>query len=183
MVQFGYHYPLAFLVIGLVFLLFGRSLFWLFVAGLGFVAGVFAAHYFLPHQTELFTLILALVLGILGALLAIFVQKLAVGVAGFAGGGALAVALCAPLLGGTGYTYPGAWLCFLIGGILGAILMLAFFNWALIILTSFHGAHLIGEALPRRPGYLHHPFLIILLAFIGILVQASIYRRRRAATE
>ena len=142
------HYPLAFLLVGLLLLLLGRRLFWLFVAVAGFVIGVEAAPYILPHQGELFTLVVALVLGLLGALLAIFVQKLAIGVGGFVGGGYLAAVLCGPLLGGTGMAYPGAWLCFLVGGILGAILMMAFFNWALIILSSLQGAHLIVRGLP-----------------------------------
>jgi hypothetical protein len=169
------HYPLAFLLVGLLLLLLGRRLFWLFVAVVGFVVGVEAAQYVLPHQTELFTLIVALVLGLLGALLAIFLQKVAIALAGFAGGGYLAVVLGAPLLGGAGIKYPGAWLCFLVGGILGAILLIVFFNWALIILSSLHGAQLILRALPTPPHYF--TILLVVLALVGICVQASTYRR------
>ena len=182
----GSHYPLAFLLLGVLLLFLGRRLFWLFVGAAGFIGGVLAAPYILPHQGELFTLVIALILGVLGALLAIFVQKLAVAIAGFCGGGALAVVLGAPLLGGTGFTYPGAWLCFLIGGLVGLVLMLMFFNWALIILSSLDGAHLVirgitpilgSRYLPRH----HYPILFILLAVIGIAVQAATYRRRPVA--
>ena len=69
------HYPLMFLVLGLLLLLLGRRLFWLFIAVAGFVLGVEAAPFVLPHATELFTLLVAIVLGISGALLAIFVQR------------------------------------------------------------------------------------------------------------
>jgi hypothetical protein len=169
------HYPLAFLLVGLLLLLLGRRLFWLFVAVVGFVVGVEAAQYVLPHQTELFTLIVALVLGLLGALLAIFLQKVAIALAGFAGGGYLAIVLGAPLLGGVGIKYPGAWLCFLVGGILGAILLMVFFNWALIILSSLHGAHLILRALPTPQHYF--TILLVALALVGIFIQASTYRR------
>jgi len=174
----GFHYPLAFLLVGLLLLLIGRRLFWLFVAVAGFLAGVTLAPLILPHQSELFTLLVALGLGVAGTLLAIFLQKIAVALAGFAGGGYLAAVLCAPLLGGAadGARYPGTWLCALIGGILGAVLLIVFFNWALIILSSLQGAHLIARALPMPRHY--HPLLFVLLAVIGIAVQAATYRRQ-----
>jgi MFS family permease len=175
------HYTLAFLLVGLLLLLLGRRLFWLFVAAAGFLIGVAAAPYILPHQSELFTLLVAVVLGIAGGLLAIFVQKVAVAIGGFVAGGYFAVILGAPLLNGVGVAYPGAWICFLAGGVLGAVLMMIFFNWALIFLSSLQGAHLIIKGLPsiRQFPILrhHHPILFVVLVIIGVVVQASTYRR------
>lgn len=178
MLHSSFHYPLAFLLVGLLLLLLGRRLFWLFVAAAGFLAGVEVAPMILPHQTELFTLLVAIGLGIVGALLAIFLQKVAVAIAGFAAGGYLASALSGPLLGGTGASHPGTWILFVIGGILGAVLMIVFFNWALIIFSSMEGAHLIIRGLPTLRHHL--PILFIILAIIGIAVQAATYRRRAA---
>jgi len=176
------HYTLGFLLVGFLLLLLGRRLFWLFVAAAGFLAGVAAAPYILPHQSELFTLLVAAILGVAGALLAFFVQKLAVMIGGFLAGGYLAVVLGAPLLDGAGIAYPGAWLCFLVGGILGALLMMIFFNWALILLSSLQGAHMIIRGLPAIRSFPmlrhHHPILFVILAVIGIFVQAATYRRR-----
>ena len=175
-------YPLIFLILGLLLLFFGRALFWLFVAAAGFLVGVEAAPLILPHGSEMLVLAAAVILGIIGAVLAIFVQKLAVALAGFVAGGYLGAELFAPLLGGAGIKYAGAWLCFVIGGIIGAIVMVAFFNWALIILSSFQGAHLIvrdHSIIRGMPMQYHHvPFLLIILAVIGIVFQASTYRRR-----
>jgi len=178
MLHSSLQYALPFLVVGSLLLFLGRKLFWLFVAVAGFVAGIEAAHYLLPHQTELVTLILALVLGLIGALLAIFLQKLAIFVGGFVAGGYLTAVVAAPILGGAGVRHPGTWLCFLIGGILGAILLFIFFNWALIILSSMQGAHMILRSftLPRHD----ISMLFILLAVIGIIVQAATYRRTRS---
>ena len=166
---------------GVLLLLLGRRLFWLFVAVAGFLTGVAAAPYILPHQGELFTLLVAVVLGVLGALLAIFVQKLAVAIGGFIAGGYLAVVIGRPLLGGAAGIYPGEWLCFVVGGILGAILLMAFFNWALILLSSLQGAHMILRGLPlsqyRLPRH-NFPVLFLILAVIGIIVQTATYRRR-----
>lgn len=181
MLHSSLQYSLPLLLVGFVLLLFGRSLFWLFVAVAGFVAGMEAAPYLLPHQTELFTLVVALILGLIGALLALFLQKVAIVIAGFITGGHLAAVLLAPVASRAGGLYPGAVLFFIIGGIVGAILLYIFFNWALIILSSMYGAHLIlqGFAPPR------HLFsiLFIVLALVGILVQASTYRRPIARVE
>lgn len=174
-------YPLPFVLVGLLLLLFGRKLFWLFVALAGFVVGVEVAPYILPHQTELFTLAIALVLGLAGALLALFLQKVAIVIAGFVGGGYIAAVLGAPLLGGAGIKYPGAWLCFLVGGILGAILLYIFFNWALIILSSMHGAHMILRGVSAPSHYF--PILFVAVALVGIFIQASTYRRPAASVE
>jgi len=175
MVYSDLHYPLLLLLLGLLLLVLGRRLFWLFVGVAGFVVGVEAAPYILPHQTPVFTLAIALVLGLIGALLALFLQKVAIAIGGFVAGGYLAAVLCAPLLGGTGIAYPGAWICFIVGGILGAVLMFIFFNWALIILSSMHGAHLILRGLHTPRHYFNLLFLV--LALVGIFIQAATYRR------
>lgn len=175
------HYTVPFLLVGVVLLLFGRKLFWLFVAVAGFVVGFEAARYVFPHQTELFILVVALALGLAGALLAVFLQKIAIAVGGFVGGGYLAAVLGAPVLGSAGLRYPGVWVCFVIGGILGAILLYIFFNWALIILSSTQGAHLILRGLAAPPHYFSIAFFV--LAIVGIVIQASTYRRRSAAVE
>jgi len=65
-----------------------------------------------------------------------------------------------------------SWISFLIGGAIGALLMYAVFNWALIILSSISGAHLIVH-----PFALQHQvaaIAFIVLAMIGILTQGKI---------
>src|SRR5439155_22203574 len=65
---------------------------------------------------------------------------------------------------------------FLIGGVVGAILQLALFDWALIVVSSLIGAHLIQSAivLPESGSTI----VFIGLVIIGILVQAASFRRR-----
>ena len=63
-------------------LFLGRKLFWLFVAAVGFVVGMEAATTLYPHQPD-WSLIVGLILGLIGAVAAIFVQKAAIGIAGF----------------------------------------------------------------------------------------------------
>ena len=62
------------LLAGIVLLLAGRRLYWLFVAAIGFLAGLELAPRFLPQQPDLVIVIIAAVLGVAGALLAIVAQ-------------------------------------------------------------------------------------------------------------
>src|SRR5438128_2901621 len=84
-------------LIGVVILLFGRKLFWLCVAAVGFAAGVEIAPHLVHDPSPLLALAVALVLGLIGALLALFLQRVAVAVLGFLAGGKLAGAIAAAL--------------------------------------------------------------------------------------
>src|SRR5437667_7889135 len=91
------HFSVAFVgaLIGVVILFFGRKLFWLCVAAVGFAAGVELAPHLAHEPSPLMALTVALVLGFLGALLALFLQKIAIAVVGFLAGGKLANAIAA----------------------------------------------------------------------------------------
>ena len=168
--------PIIGVIVGVTILLFGRKLFWLFVAALGFAVGVELAAHFMPDPPAWMTLLVALGLGILGALLAILLQKFAIAVAGFIAGGRAALALLAAFFVDYSH-YRG--ITFVIGGILGALLLLALFDWVLILLSSVEGAHLIGNGivLPPSGGVI----LFCALAVIGVVVQGSMLRGSRRA--
>jgi hypothetical protein len=170
--------PIIGVVIGAAILLFGRKLFWLFVAALGFAVGIEIAAYFMREPPIWMTLLVALVLGVLGALLAILLQKLAIAVAGFITGGRIAWALAAAFWVEHAH-YRG--ITFVIGGILGALLLLALFDWVLILLSSIEGAHLIanGIVLPEKGALI----LFIALAVIGVVVQGSMLRGSRRTAD
>ena len=168
--------PIVSAVVGAIVLLFGKKLFWLCVAAVGFAAGVEIAPYFLHEPTPALQLSIALVLGFVGALLALFLQKLAVGVVGFAAGGRLAVALAASFAFGQGTSY---WVIFIIGGVVGAVLLMALFGWALIVISSLIGAHLIVSAITLPPT--GSTIMLIGLTVLGVLVQSAAHRRSRRA--
>src|SRR5437016_14040739 len=87
--------PIFSVLIGVVVLFFGRKLFWLCVAAIGFAAGVELAPRLVQEPSVLLSLTIALLLGIIGALLALFLQKIAIAVLGFLAGGKLAGAIAA----------------------------------------------------------------------------------------
>ena len=166
--------PILSILIGVVILLFGRKLFWLCVAAIGFAAGVELAPHLVQDPSALLSLTIALLLGIIGALLALFLQKIAIAVLGFLAGGKLAGAIAAAFF--VHYAQHST-IIFVIGGVIGAILLLVLFDWALIVVSSLIGAHLIVYqstiALPQSGSII----LFIGLAVVGILVQAASLRR------
>ena len=99
-------------------------------------------------------------------------QKLAIGIAGFLVGGRVAVAIAAALL--VNHAHYSV-ITFVVGGIIGALLLVALFDWALIIFSAIEGARLIADTV-------HLPstgttVLVVALALFGIFVQAAMFRR------
>ena len=170
--------PIISALIGVIILLFGRKLFWLCVAAVGFAAGVEFAPHFVHEPSTLLMLTFAIVLGFIGALLALFLQKIAIAIAGFLAGGKLALAMAAAFLVHSAQYY---WITFLIGGIVGAILILVLLDWALIALSSVVGAYLILSAISLPPS--GTSILFIALVAIGVIVQVTSMRRGGAISS
>jgi Domain of unknown function (DUF4203) len=168
----GYSSIVITILIGILVLTFGRKLFWLFVGCLGFAVGFNYAPYVWPVQSTLFLLILATITGIIGAVLALFFQKIAIGLAGFAGGGYIAL----NLLNLFGIRLEQTiWLPYLIGGIIGALLLFCIFDWALIFVSSLTGATMITQATTLSPGV--ELILYVGLVITGVVIQTALYRK------
>jgi hypothetical protein len=169
--------PIVGLLVGAAILLLGRKLFWLFVAAIGFALGAEIAPRIIHQPSPLITLVIAIGLGILGALLAVVLQKFAVAVSGFLAGGWFAVGVYAFLAG----HMRNVEVVFLVGGILGAILLLALFDWVLILFSSLVGARLIAMTivLPQTG----RTILFIVLVVIGIAVQGSMLSPAKRPTR
>ena len=164
------------ILVGVALLVFGRKLFWLFVGGVGFLAGVAIAAHLFSEQSEASHLVIALACGVLGAILAILVKKIAVGLAGFIAGGILLHHLVQSF---SSAQEQNPWIAFAIGGVLGMILIVVLFDWALIVLSSLVGSLLVVQEL-------HLPdvgaaVLSIVLLVCGILVQSRLKKRKSTA--
>lgn len=162
------------LIVGALLLILGRNLFWLFVGVAGFLLGMeFAGRVFTgPDLTKL---IVAILIGVVAAILAILFYKVAVAVGGFVVGGYLGVYLMRSI----GVSAPQSldWLPYVVGGVIGAALVLLVFDWALIVLSSLAGASLIVQSVQIRQ---LDPWLVfIILAAAGILIQGGILMRAR----
>jgi len=159
------------IVLGVAALTLGRKLFWLFVGVVGFVIALSVAVPLFQDQPDWVALVAALVGGLLGAVLAIFVQKIAVAIAGFLIGGYVLVWLSTLLgLGLEAWN----WALALVGGVLGSVLSASLFEVALILLSSVAGATLIAGALDFRPAVT--ALLFIALVVIGLTVQIKMWQ-------
>ncbi len=161
-----------YLLAGAALLIFGRKLFWLFAAAIGFLSGMSLAQQVLPGQSQTVHLIIALILGGLGAVLTVLIEKIAIGLVGFIAGGYLVHLLLPVLSINLGSLL---WLAVIIGGVIGAVLASTMFDWALIILSSGIGASVITNHLT-----LPQPFPLILLValfILGVIIQGNIRSR------
>ena len=156
------------LVAGAALLILGRKLFWLFIAAIGFETGAYVATRLFHGGSELIVLLIALIAGLVGALLAVFLENIVIAAAGFLAGGYLLVNLLELLR-----LNPGRldWLIYLVGGVIGALVV----GWALIFLSALSGAVIVTRAaLP-----LGHPleFIVIVVLFaIGVVIQFGIWQ-------
>jgi len=163
------------IITGAAALLLGRQLFWLFIAVIGFTVGFTFAQTALVDQHQWMIWALGLAAGIVGLLLALFIQKLAVGLGGFAAGAYVAMQLA--FIGGHELHPAGV----LLAGVAGAVLLYIFFDWALIVLSSTAGAGLILEGVPELP--IPDLGLFWILTILGVIVQTVLMRKRPVKEE
>jgi hypothetical protein len=162
------------LIAGTCALLLGRRLFWLFVGAVGFVLGMDGAAMLVRGMPPAQVLLIAVVGGVVGAVLAVAIEELMIGVAGFAAGAYIGGQVLMMLM-----PYPGRniWLAMLVGGLVGMLLLLALFDWALIVLSSVVGAGFIVQALPATGSVT--ALIFVVLVIVGISVQARLKDRER----
>jgi len=160
------------ILLGLILLTLGRKLFWLFVGFIGFAVGFHYAASVWQLQSQLLLIGLAALTGIVGAVLAVFFQKIAVGLAGFAGGGYITLNLINLL----GFRLDQLiWVPFLIGGFIGALLVFFIFDWALIFISSLAGASMVIQVLSLNPGMEFGLYLALVI--FGLAIQTVLNRK------
>ena len=167
--------------IGAVLLLLGRRLFWAFVGGVGFLVGFNFASQALQGQPDWLILLVAIVVGLLAAVAAIFLKRIVVAIAGFFAGGYFLSAATVAALQGNQVLHSSqpvvSWIAFVLGGIIGAILVTMLLDPALILLSSLVGATAITQNVPLTDAA--KGILFIVLLVLGIIVQTAQYLRLR----
>lgn len=154
-------------VLGAILLFFGRTLYWVFVGIVGFLLGMALAEDYLAGQTEIVRIVAALAAGIIGALLAVFAQRIAFAVGGFFAGGYIAVRVAEHFQGPSDST-----IWFIVGGVIGAIVAAMLMDWAIIVLSSLAGSAAILSGLSGiNLDSSVRSILFLVLAIVGIVVQ------------
>lgn len=160
------------IAVGVIVLLAGRRLFWMFVAAVGFGIAFALSARLLVGWSEWAIVLIALLVGTIGAVLAVLVQQAAIGLAGFLAGGYGLVAMLQIFQ--LKWSVP-EWLFFVIGGIVGAVLVAVIFDWALILLSSILGSSLVAQSIDL-PLTLNAAVMFVLI-LVGISYQASALRK------
>jgi hypothetical protein len=169
--------PLFALVAGVLLLTLGHRLFWLSVGLVGFFSvyslSLEAFHGISPGLR----LGLAVFAGLVGIVLAIFLQKVGIGLAGFFVGAWAAAGFLHLNLHATPLPL-GPLVVVVAAGILAALLAYWLFDFGLIVVSSIAGGGLIagGLGLAGQTRML----AILVLALVGIAIQAGWTRRRKA---
>lgn len=163
------------IAVGAVLLLFGRRLFWLVVAAVGFATGFWLAEAYVSAGSEWVHWAVAVLAGVLAALAAVFLQRFAI-----SAGGAL--------IGGySAYWYLSLtwqpfeiwqWAVVVAATVIGALVARTVFDFGLIFLSSLAGATLLLENLPVAPEASRWLFLVLVV--LGAAVQASTLPGRRS---
>ena len=152
------------LLLGILLLFYGRTLYWLFVAVAGFLVGFELAAVLMADQAEGVRMLVALLGGVLGAVLGLLAQRIAFSIGGFFAGGYLGLVLARTAgVGGD----PLIW--FVVGGILGAIIAALVMDWAIIVLSSLAGAAAIVSQFDL--GQTVATLLFVALSAVGLIVQ------------
>ena len=163
---------------GLLLLAAGRKLYWLFVALVGFAAGFVLAGMFIKTDADWIKWLIAIGIGILGGILAVGLQKVAVGAAGFIAGGYGLVYFLEMVGVKIGDV---TWPFFIAGGVIGAVLVLAVFEFALILLSSVAGSTMISQSFNFSGWAVSVAFLA--MVFVGVLIQWATLRAEDKAEK
>lgn len=167
--------PLLRAVGGAVALLFGRRVFWLFVAIVGFLAGFAIGQRLLPGSGSLVHILVGLGLGLVGALLSQAAPNLIAGIVGFLAGGYALSSLAGSLVQLSNAIH---WVLFIAGGLIGIYLAVKFFDLALVILSALSGAgalSALGGELLKFSGTIQ-AIVFVVLAVIGIAFQLGVVK-------
>jgi len=163
-------YPIVNIVAGAVLLVLGRKLFWLFVAIAGFYLGFEVARALAAEQPVWLLWTIAIGAGLIGAVVAMLLQRVGFALGGFYAGGYIALLAVERFAPGTiGVA------AFLVGGVIGAVLAALLMDWAIIVLSCLVGAALVVPALALQP--LASALVYAGLVAFGIVMQVQLMRR------
>ena len=127
------------LLVGGVLLLFGGRYYWLVAGGVGFLFGTNIGSAPDGGVITGSAVAMGILFGFIAAVAAVLVTKFALGMSGFIVGGIFMVRLMETI----GWNLGSTMVAFIIGGVLGLILVILSQDWALIFLSVITGAGII----------------------------------------
>lgn len=159
------------LIVGGVLLLFGGRYYWLVAGGVGFLFGTSIGSAPDGGVVTGSAIAMGLLFGFIAAVASVLVTKFALGMTGFLVGGIFMVRF----LEAIGWNLGSSLAAFLVGGLLGFVLVLISQDWALILLSVITGAGIIVNQLVLDPASVQ--FVYIALVLFGFGFQIFLKRR------
>lgn len=168
-------FPIVQVAAGVLVLFAGYRLYWVFVGVVGFLVGTTFAEQMWPGLSQAALFGVACLTGLIGIVIFLMTQKLAIALAGFTVGTyALATVFMAFGLDSTVW----AWIAMAVGGIGGGLLAFLVFDLALMVLSSLGGAFMITHALVWDPRL--KLVAVASLCALGLVSQTKQYRKAKA---
>jgi hypothetical protein len=163
--------PILLVILGLLLAFAGRRFIWLLIGVAGFVLGYDLVTFFIPGDEGTVQILIGVFAGLIGAFLAVRFTNVLLLVAGFVLiGNALLVV--GQILGADGLLVE--LLLFVIGGVVGLLLVRFALAIAVILISALGGASLVMQGLPglfdTEPGALNLLIGVVVFA-AGLFVQ------------
>lgn len=168
------------ILVGFFSLFFGRRFYWLFVGAAGFLLGLMFAPLLLANVEPAWHPWISLLVGVIFAFAAQFLNKVMVAIGGAIGLGSLVYLFTQANL------VPWAVvLLSVVAAVIGFIFAWLLFDWGLIIFSSLAGAAMVTSgAVSLIPGIASADLIIFLALFIiGLIVQIRAWSRTRIHEE
>ena len=163
--------PIVLIVLGLVLAFAGRRFIWLLIALAGFWLGFQLVAWLLPGQDDTVQLLVGVVVGVFGAILARRFTEVLLWIAAFVLVGAALLTLGEIFVPDNTLILV---LLFVVGGLIGLALVRWALGWAVIVISALGGAALVMQGLPgllgTTPGTLNLVIGIV-VAVAGFFVQ------------
>jgi hypothetical protein len=159
------------LLIGGALLFFGGRYYWLVAGGVGFLFGTNLGSAPDGGVVTGSAIAMGFLFGFIAAVASVFITKFALSISGFIMGGILMVRFIEAI----GWDLGSTFAAFLIGGILGFLLVIISQEWALIFLSVITGAAIVVNQLVADAA--NAQFVYILLVLVGFTFQLFMMRR------
>jgi hypothetical protein len=162
---------LILLVLGALTLFYGRKLFWIFAALVGFIFGLMVASQLALNVTDFIRIMIAIGVGVLCGIVAVYAEKLMILLVGFLGFGILGYLL----INLFDFSPSINWVVFLVTGSLGAVYITRHLEWIIIIISTLIGAIMVSMGMGK---FIQINFLVDLLIFIALFAAGIFFQKK-----
>jgi hypothetical protein len=153
-------------ILGFILLVAGHQLYWLFVGGVGFIAGGLVANQLQIAQSPWELLTFSMATGVLGILLGFYLKKWAVALAAALSGVYIIQSITEVFGWSAGLQ---SWPILLAVALIFAVLVVVWFDWAVILISTLSGTVLVVRNVQIAavgPGA-----IVLVLVLIGLSAQ------------